>query len=728
MSSITRTITVTRKGMQHQIQVVEGTSLLPISVIVSDYDILSGSAAVAYNRQPNGTLVNQACTISENTISFTPPEGFYLKGYNKTQVRVTNNNQNLFSFVIDVWCDENITDDADVEEINSQPTLVTQLLSQIGVLTARMDAFTALPEGSTTSDAALNDIRIGYDGTEYLTPGEAVRGQAEKINEVAERAYNETLNSGGVLDGALKNGGDNNYNKFWYFPDENIGKSYNVYNGEIVDTGNQKAIISSFKYDLSVYINFVIVCSPGFLARIFVFKTDGDEYLFSYGSSSMDKFLYESEKMNDNYVKISGVESILNGMGLTVQDAYFRLEIRTPLDIYPGYITSNVALLKELYLKKNLVRNSLYENANTEERMSGKWENKVVNGATDEESSNGGNTVENENRLFLDVSVESVFRDAQLIFCDAGYEFYVSCYDNEFKWLGYLDVGKMSFSRTSVKYSISPLSYAYIKSQVGFAYGKLGMRKTENTPISTSEFTNLIVLCKKGSNGKIVSNKAYSSDMIWGKLPNERLSFGMDLNSAPVPMYRDGQLIVNGTIIAINNSDGESGNQKYNRWGLHLYEGYMRDKYSRFTILSDKHNSEGIHGKMIEIYAYVGSDHKETSYSDVRIGSDVEYHSFLFSRDILKACGLIDCRMGMRIAPTSLNSDLIKDYETVSELDSAHEPENDSINNVKGLKYINIKNAEDGYMFYDWDHNRILIKMNGKWKKFVLEDVNDFEI
>ena len=183
MSSITRTITVTRKGMQHQIQVVEGTSLLPISVIVSDYDILSGSAAVAYNRQPNGTLVNQACTISENTISFTPPEGFYLKGYNKTQVRVTNNNRNLFSFVIDVWCDENITDDADVEEINSQPTLVTQLLSQIGVLTARMDAFTALPEGSTTSDAALNDIRIGYDGTEYPTPGDAVRGQVGSLSE-----------------------------------------------------------------------------------------------------------------------------------------------------------------------------------------------------------------------------------------------------------------------------------------------------------------------------------------------------------------------------------------------------------------------------------------------------------------------------------------------------------------------------------------------------------------
>lgn len=358
MSSITRTITVTRKGMQHQIQVVEGTSLLPISVIVSDYDILSGSAAVAYNRQPNGTLVNQACTISENTISFTPPEGFYLKGYNKTQVRVTNNNRNLFSFVIDVWCDENITDDADVEEINSQPTLVTQLLSQIGVLTARMDAFTALPEGSTTSDAALNDIRIGYDGTEYPTPGDAVRGQVGSLSEDLIKLDNGEIIYFSVNESDLESGGINysdgtlvdkaNVKRTRDFIPVEVGKKLSVYckNGNGVNLifynndesyGESRAVqATSTTTSRTVTINYpklkieYIYYSPSYPISVnnvgFYTVSSIDENL-----EALKKFLYETTPF-DSY----NFDDLTNGYYFVSRDSIYADLSNAPNDMKYG--------------------------------------------------------------------------------------------------------------------------------------------------------------------------------------------------------------------------------------------------------------------------------------------------------------------------------------------------------------------------------------------------------
>lgn len=52
---------------------------------------------------------------------------------------------------------------------------------EIAVERARIDKFTTLPEGSTTGDAELQDIRIGYDGTTYENAGTAVREQIKNV-------------------------------------------------------------------------------------------------------------------------------------------------------------------------------------------------------------------------------------------------------------------------------------------------------------------------------------------------------------------------------------------------------------------------------------------------------------------------------------------------------------------------------------------------------------------
>lgn len=55
--------------------------------------------------------------------------------------------------------------------------------NDIAVLKARMDTFASLPDGSTTGDAELQDIRIGVDGVNYGSAGAAVREQLGQVHK-----------------------------------------------------------------------------------------------------------------------------------------------------------------------------------------------------------------------------------------------------------------------------------------------------------------------------------------------------------------------------------------------------------------------------------------------------------------------------------------------------------------------------------------------------------------
>jgi lysophospholipase L1-like esterase len=71
---------------------------------------------------------------------------------------------------------------------------VEPLEAEVSTLKARMNEFTKLGEGSTTGDAELQDIRVGYQGYTYPNAGEAVRRQVAGV-------LNASLHYLGVLDG-----------------------------------------------------------------------------------------------------------------------------------------------------------------------------------------------------------------------------------------------------------------------------------------------------------------------------------------------------------------------------------------------------------------------------------------------------------------------------------------------------------------------------------------------
>ena len=61
--------------------------------------------------------------------------------------------------------------------VSTAETNISSINTELSVLDARMDTFASLPDGSTSGDAELMDIRVGSDGITYANAGNAVRTQ-----------------------------------------------------------------------------------------------------------------------------------------------------------------------------------------------------------------------------------------------------------------------------------------------------------------------------------------------------------------------------------------------------------------------------------------------------------------------------------------------------------------------------------------------------------------------
>lgn len=142
---------------------------------------------------------------------------------------------------------------------------IADINDNISFLSARVDNIATLPEGSTTGDAELIDMRVGADGTTYENAGTAVRTQVSE----------------------LKQDLDNNFAKLEH------GKNYFNYNGASVgyveyNTGIIASHIQSYVYNF-------IPCEPNTTYSISQTYSEGIPYnlhiAFFNGTSDTSNYI-----------------------------------------------------------------------------------------------------------------------------------------------------------------------------------------------------------------------------------------------------------------------------------------------------------------------------------------------------------------------------------------------------------------------------------------------------
>lgn len=94
--------------------------------------------------------------------------------------------QNISAFQNDagyLTSHQDISGKADISAVESLSNRVFSTETEQASLSARMDAFTRLNEGSTTGDAELADARVSFNGVEYQNVGSAVRNQITDVRK-----------------------------------------------------------------------------------------------------------------------------------------------------------------------------------------------------------------------------------------------------------------------------------------------------------------------------------------------------------------------------------------------------------------------------------------------------------------------------------------------------------------------------------------------------------------
>ena len=274
------------------------------------YDDASGRLMISKREVPNGVSINNQeywTLVSPFKIDTSFDDDSINPIANKT---VTNkfddidDNINRIDSTLHNYDDRITVNENDIETLTTNLNITSNALSnevttrhsEDLLLNQRIDNLIALPDGSTTADAELVDIRIGADGITYDSAGDAVRDQFEMVHSTT----------------------DSISDKMELITSPNLWNPTNVVAGYVNVNGNrsQSATYNTLANPIPV--------TPGDIVRFFggspTFGNVNARFICAYDSSGDPVTASGSSSDIHSYTVPAGITSIIPSIIATVQN------------------------------------------------------------------------------------------------------------------------------------------------------------------------------------------------------------------------------------------------------------------------------------------------------------------------------------------------------------------------------------------------------------------------
>lgn len=187
--AIRRNISVLNPGIIADINIVYGSDLIPIEFYITDYVLPDNAIAILYCETSDKQLLKDVGIITNNVISFSPENGFFTVGKNNLQIRIVADEKSLYTFEMSVNCKPKIATD-DAQEVESQPTLVEQLLTEVGKVNGELanqkTDIEEVQDGENIPDFVSYDDEGSHEtimGVSSIKKGDKLRDILSKITK-----------------------------------------------------------------------------------------------------------------------------------------------------------------------------------------------------------------------------------------------------------------------------------------------------------------------------------------------------------------------------------------------------------------------------------------------------------------------------------------------------------------------------------------------------------------